>query len=143
MQLESSPFPDAKLYTLVPWARSIESTENQIFVDTIKKEKNKTANIFHLLGWEAAVAVQRILNEGIASLKNYSFLSPRGMITFHPETHASYAPLYEGQIVRGENNNCKLALTRPVEVSAEAHRINHFTRPLGEYSRWKNNFFCI
>src|ERR1700741_5167722 len=106
MQLDPIPFPGAVLNTLVPWARAIESMENQVFIDTIKKEKNKPANIFHLLGWEAAMVVEHMISKGAASLPDASFNTPRGIMRFHPETHNAYAPLYEGRIAEGENNTC-------------------------------------
>jgi branched-chain amino acid transport system substrate-binding protein len=141
--LDNSPFPHATFHAIVPWSRTIESIENQIFIDSIKKEKNKIANIFHLLGWEAALVVQHIINEGISSLSNSSFNTPRGIVRFHPDTNSAYAPLYKGRIVADEKNNCKLLLSSSVEITPEMHFANHFARPVGEYTRWKNNFFCI
>lgn len=143
MILESTPFPGVDMTTVVPWSRTIESSQNQIFMDAVMKEKKKAASIFHLLGWEAALVVQQIRNEGEASLLNSSLNSPRGTLRFHPDTHSAYAPLYEGKITASENGNCKITLSRPIEISAEAHRINHFSKPVGDFTRWKNNFFCI
>lgn len=142
-QLDASPFPDTNMSTIVPWARTIESIENQVFMDTIKKEKNKTANIFHLLGWEAALVVQQFITNGAASVNEMSFNGPRGTVRFHPDTRSAYAPLYEGKIVAGDNGNCRLTLSKALEVSPEAHQANHLSKPVGEFSRWKNNFFCI
>jgi len=143
LQLDVSPFPDVNMSTIVPWARTIESAENQVFMDTLKKEKNKTANIFHLLGWEAALVVQQFITGGQASIDTMSFSGPRGTVRFHPETHCAYAPLYEGKIVAGDNGNCRLVLSKVLDVTAEAHYTNHLLKPVGEFSRWKNNFFCI
>lgn len=143
MQLDISPFPDVNMSTIVPWARTIESAENQVFMDTIKKEKNKTANIFHLLGWEAAMVVQQFVTGGAASINGMSFSGPRGTVHFHPETHCAYAPLYEGKIVAGDNGNCRLVLSKALEVTEQIHHANYLLKPIGEFSRWKNNFFCI
>lgn len=143
LQLDTCPFPDVNMNTIVPWARTIESAENQVFMDTIKKEKNKTANIFHLLGWEAALVVQQFIAGGAASINGMSFNGPRGNVRFHPDTHSAYAPLYEGKIVVSDNGNCRLVLSKALEVKADEHRTNFLLRPVGEFSRWKNNFFCI
>ncbi|MGZ4060461.1 MAG: ABC transporter substrate-binding protein [Bacteroidia bacterium] len=143
LQLDTSPFPDVDMSTIVPWARTIESAENQVFMDTIKKEKNKTANIFHLLGWESAMVVQQFIANGAASINAMSFSSPRGVVHFHPDTHSAYAPLYEGKIVAADNGNCRLILSKALEVTADAHHANHISKPVGDFSRWKNNFFCI
>lgn len=141
--LHTIPFPDAMMHTVVPWSTSLDNAENKIFMETVKKEKNKTANIFHLLGWEAALAAQKIIAENINAVDGWSFESPRGTVSFHPETHNCYAPLYEGRIERNVEGNCWLNVQRPVAVEAEQHRILHFSKPEGTYSRWKNNFFCI
>lgn len=143
LQLDVSPFPDVNMSTIVPWGRTIESADNQVFMDTIKKEKNKIANIFHLLGWEAAMVVQQFIAGGAASINGMSFNGPRGTVHFHPDTHSAYAPLYEGKIVAGDNGNCRLTLSKALEVTAEAHYANHSLKPVGDFSRWKNNFFCI
>ncbi len=142
-QLDNSPFPDTNMSTIVPWARSIESTDNQVFMDAIKKEKNKTANIFHLPGWEAALVVQQFIAGGASSINGMSFNGPRGNVQFHPETHCAYAPLYEGKIVAADNGNCRLVLSNVLDVTAETHHANFVQKPEGDFSRWKNNFFCI
>ena len=137
-------FPEANLNTIAPWATTLSNAANKELMSTLQSEKNKTANIFHLLGWEAAFAVERMLAEkNIASLDGWSFESPRGTVTFHPETHSAYAPLHQGRIAAGDNGNCTLIIQQEVPVTAEMHRENHFAHPVGEYSRWKNNFFCI
>jgi branched-chain amino acid transport system substrate-binding protein len=142
--LPSIPFPGATLNTIVPWATSLDSAENKVLMETLKTGKNKTANLFHLLGWEAAFAVQRVISENNSStLNGWSFDGPRGVVTFHPETNSSYAPLYEGVIGPAADGNCQLTITGTIEVSADLHREMHFAKPVGEYSRWKNNFFCI
>jgi branched-chain amino acid transport system substrate-binding protein len=141
--LHTIPFPGATLHTIAPWSTSLDNAENKIFMETVKKEKNKTANIFHLLGWEAAIAAQKIITENIAALDDWSFESPRGAVHFHPETHTAYAPLYEGKIAGNAEGKCWLNVERPIAVEAEQHRALHFSKPDGAYSRWKNNFFCI
>ena len=143
LQLDNSPFPDVNMITIVPWARTIESTENQVYMDVIKKEKNKTANIFHLLGWEAAFVVQQFVAAGMSSINGMSFSGPRGVVRFHTETHSAYAPLYQGKIVAADSGNCRLVLSKSLDVTAEMHLANHLLKPVGEFSRWKNNFFCI
>lgn len=139
--LPSIPFPGATLNTIVPWATSLDNAVNKMMLETVKKEKNKTANIFHLLGWEAAAAAHYIA--GGNTLDNWSFESPRGTVHFHPETHNVFAPLYEGKIVPDEKGNCRLDVQQQLEVTAEQHKALHFSKPEGTYSRWKNNFFCI
>ncbi|MGL5892750.1 MAG: ABC transporter substrate-binding protein, partial [Bacteroidia bacterium] len=122
MLLQTIPFPGGTFHTLVPWASSLQNAENEKFQQTILSEKKKKANLFHLLGWEAATAAQQILQHGAAGLSGWSYESPRGTVTFHPETHCAYAPLSSGFIAAGENGNCELQLTGTVEVNADEHR---------------------
>lgn len=143
MILQSVPFPGGTYHTIVPWALSITNEENVKFIQTIMTEKKKKANLFHLLGWEAALAAQQIIQKGSNALPGWSFESPRGTVTFHPDTHCAYAPLYNGFITEGENGNSALHINRTTEVSADNHRKLFFMKPDSGYSRWRNNYFCI
>lgn len=141
--LGSIPFPGGDFHTVAPWSATLDNEENSLFKGTIQKEKNKPANIFHLLGWEAAIAAAQIISEGITSVDGWSFESPRGKVHFHPETHNAYAPMYEGRIEKGQQGECRLSIDTTLNVTAEEHRQLHFAKPEGSYSRWKNNYFCI
>jgi branched-chain amino acid transport system substrate-binding protein len=141
--LPNIPFPGGTFHTFVPWASSLANAANDEFLATILAEKKKTANLFHLLGWEAATAAKQVLELGIASLAGWSYESPRGTVTFHGETHCAYAPLSSGYIVAGENGNCMLQLTGTETVSADDHRKLFFMKPEEGFSRWRNNYFCI
>jgi len=141
--LPGIPFPGGEFQTVVPWSITLDNAENKLFVETLQKGKNKSANIFHLLGWEAARAAERIAAQNIAALDGWSFESPRGTVTFHPETHTAYAPLYRGRIEAGAQGECMLKIESTAEVTPDEHRAMHLSRPEGQYSRWKNNFFCI
>ncbi len=141
--LPEIPFPGGEFHTVVPWSHTLGNAANREFVDTVKREKNKTANIFHLLGWEAALAAQHITAGGIGSLDGWAFEGPRGTVQFHPETHTTMSPLYNGRIEAGDQGQCVLVTGEKIDVTPEAHRELFFSRPEGQYSRWKNNFLCI
>lgn len=136
-------FPGGIFHTVVPWATSLNGDANLKMTAAIQTEKGKTANIFHLLGWEAAIITKQILLNSINDIDGWSYESPRGIVTFHPETKSAYAALYKGRIIAGSNNRCTLDIGNEIAVSGEAHRALHFSRPDGMFSRWKNNFFCI
>jgi branched-chain amino acid transport system substrate-binding protein len=141
--LESIPFPGGTLHTIVPWASSLDNPSNTQFISSILSAKKKKANLFHLLGWEAASVVQRIVSGNDSALGGWSFESPRGTVSFHPETNCAYAPLYTGFIAAGENGKSSLQIREMTEVHADDHRKLFFMRPTDGYSRWKNNYFCI
>ncbi len=107
--LSQCDFPGGTFHAIVPWGTSLQGEEQTIFKETIRREKNKAANIFHLLGWEAGIVSQQVVQAGINSLKGFAYNSPRGTVTIHPVTQHTYAPLYKGEIVVGEGGNapCK------------------------------------
>ena len=64
------------------------------------------------------------------------------MVTIHPQTHYTYAPLYKGEIVAGGQGKCELHIRETIDISAGAHEQVHHDRPeMG--SGWKNNYLCI
>jgi branched-chain amino acid transport system substrate-binding protein len=141
--LEKIDFPEGTFHTVVPWATSLENAQQQKMTDSLLKNKNKKPTIFHLLGWEAAQVAQQILQNGINAVNDWSFESPRGTVTFHPETNCAYAPLYRGKIESGENGKCKLNIGEKITVNADDHKKIFFTRPEGSYTRWRNNYLSI
>lgn len=141
--LEKSDFPGGTFHTIVPWSSSIENPAQAALKNALMQKKNKAANLFSLLGWEAAHAAAQILQNGISSLGGWSFESPRGTVTFHPESHSAYAPMYNGMIEAGENGKSKLRTLDQISISAEEH-LEFFNKRIdGDFTRWRNNYFCI
>jgi branched-chain amino acid transport system substrate-binding protein len=140
--LTKCDFPTGEFYTIIPWATSLDNEAQFLFLKSIQEQKNKVANLFHLLGWEAAVVTVRLLNEGPQSLANWSFDSPRGKVIFNAETQTSYAPLYQGMIVSDADGKCKLKIDEKLEITQEEHQQTCSQKLEGIHSGWKNNFFC-
>lgn len=140
--LSKCDFPTGAFHTIVSWAKTLENEAQQLFLKSIQEQKNKIANIFHLLGWEAAAATIQLLNNGPQSLANWSFESPRGTVTFDPITQTSYAPLHKGMIVADDNGKCKLQIDEKMEITPREHRKIWTEKQEGIHSGWKNNFFC-
>lgn len=141
--LAKCDFPGGEFYTVVPWASSLKNNYQEEFVNTIQSERNKTANIFHLLGWEAGRIVMQADKEGFQSLAGYSYQSPRGKVVIHPQTHYTYAPMYGGKIEKEENGKCKLTITGEIPVTADEHLKVMIDIGDGVASGWKNNYLCI
>jgi branched-chain amino acid transport system substrate-binding protein len=140
--LSKCEFPGGDLQIIVPWSQRIENEAQQLFVKTIKDKKDKTANLFHLLGWEAAQVIVQAINKGQDSLTDFSFESPRGKVTFHPKTKTTYAPLYKGKITSDNALKCQLQINEVIEVAAQEHEAVYSEKQEGIYSGWKNNYFC-
>lgn len=140
--LTKCDFPTGEFHTIVPWATSLENEAQFLFLKSIQEQKNKEANLFHLLGWEASLVTVRLLNDGPQSLANWSFDSPRGKVVFDAETQTSYAPLYQGMIVSDTNGKCRLQIDEKLEITQEEHQQTCSQKLEGIHSGWKNNFFC-
>jgi branched-chain amino acid transport system substrate-binding protein len=140
--LTNSDFPTGVFHTIVPWATTLENEAQFLFLKSIREQKNKAANLFHLLGWEAAIVAFQLLNYGPQSLANWSFESPRGKVTFDAKTQTSYAPLYQGMIVSDADGKCSLKIDQKLEIMQEEHMQNWAHKQDGTHSGWKNNFFC-
>lgn len=141
--LRRSDFPGGELHTVVPWASSLESSEQEAMRAHLSLKNGSRLSLFHLLGWEAGIVTSQILQSGPGSLKGFHFESPRGKVRLHPETHYSYAPLYEGYIREGEGGKCRLEISRSIEVSPDEHQIHLTDSSLNSVSGWKNNYLCI
>lgn len=135
-------FPGGTFYAIVPWGSGLQSEEQQLFLNTIEKEKKKKANIFHLLGWEAAIVALQALREGAASLNGFSYASPRGTVTIHPQTQFTYAPFYKAAIIADEQGKCALQIGEAIPVTSIDHEVAHNDRP-DMVSGWRNNYLCI
>ncbi|WP_157977228.1 ABC transporter substrate-binding protein [Taibaiella helva] len=141
--------PDARFYAHVPWASSLSNEHNETFVRTIAARKNKQANIFHLIGWEAGILSGILLQEGGKELEALATLlddgayeSPRGTVRIHPETHVAYAPLYYTEMMRDEEGKARLLVHDTIEITAVDHQQVLQDQPEGISSGWFNNYLC-
>lgn len=141
--LNKCDFPGGEFYAVVPWSSSLDNPEQKQFLNKIREEKNKTANVFHLLGWEAGIVAAMILQNGMKSMKDFSFESPRGRVTIHPATHYSYAPLYKGRIMGDENGKCVFRIDETIAPDADRHVKVMTDQPQSVVSGWRNNYLCI
>ncbi|HTF05452.1 MAG TPA: ABC transporter substrate-binding protein [Bacteroidia bacterium] len=138
-------FPGGEFHTVTPWTKSLDSPAQQAFAEILKKEKNKTPNIFLLLGWEAGLTAAHILQSGKTAdeaVAGWTIESPRGPVKFHPKTNSAYAPLYRGSIMSGEDGKCKLMISETIPVTAEEHLHLFNDGPEGPVTNWKNTYFC-
>lgn len=140
--LNKLDFPGGEFYTVVPWSSSLVNPQQQEFTHCIQQTYN-AANIFHLLGWEAGIVTMALLEHGIQSLKNFSYLSPRGITTIHAETHYTYAPLYKGKIIGDSNGKCALQIIETIPADGDMHIKVMSDHPTSIVSGWKNNYLCI
>lgn len=141
--------PKGKFFTYVPWLSSLSLESNEQFVTEIKLKKNKQANIFHLLGWEAGILLAQILSEpngmGVVFdrlLSGASYESPRGTVYIHSTTHMTYSPLYYGELKKDETGKTQLEILETIEMSGDEHLQILSDPPQGVVSGWLNNYLC-
>ncbi|MEJ0103778.1 MAG: hypothetical protein WDO19_15005 [Bacteroidota bacterium] len=98
-----------------------------------------------MLGWEAGIIVQHALKEGTDQLKNFSYVSPRGIVTLHAGTHQTYAPLYKGIITAAADDKCELQIVESLPVTDDEHErvLRDLPDEGSAFSGWKNNYFCM
>jgi branched-chain amino acid transport system substrate-binding protein len=140
--LAQCDFPGGTFHAIVSWGTDLQGEEQEEFKNTIRREKNKPANIFHLLGWEAAILSLQIAQAGVGSLKGFTYNSPRGLVTIHPDTQHTYAPLYKGEIIAGDQGKCALRILETIPVLPADHVLVQNDKP-ELASGWKNNYLCI
>ncbi len=141
--LAACDFPGGSFHAIVPWASGLENPAQRSFQTTIRDMKNKTATIFHLLGWEAGITAMQAMQQGPDALKGFSYESPRGAVTIHPHTHYSYTGLYNAVIMGNDQGKCRLQVNEPIPVRAGDHELVMNDRPEAIASGWKNNYLCI
>jgi branched-chain amino acid transport system substrate-binding protein len=141
--------PAAKFFAYIPWSSILDQEPNTAFKQSILQQKNKVANVFHLLGWEAGMVCARLFagqgnrDEVISEmLQNWSYESPRGKVTFHPETRTTYGPLYFAEIQKSDDARTGVRIHDKIEVAADEHIKVLQNQPKGVSSGWFNNYLC-
>jgi branched-chain amino acid transport system substrate-binding protein len=150
--LESYKLPGGNFYAFIPWSSDVNNESNDLFKETIQKEKKKPANLFHLFGWEAGIVAAHLIRQAensgtsitdaASSLGSFQYKSPRGTVNIHPETRTTYAPLHYAEIREGDENKCRLMIIEQVEIGPEEHKEIMNKQPEGMTSGWFNNYFC-
>lgn len=134
-----------------PWVDTIDTEENKSFCKAIASVSVKSANVFHLLGWETGMIVNAIcnrLNEAPAQVPQllneitaHPFVSPRGPLTWMATQRQWVAPMYECKLT---NVNGKYQPQATGNVFLNGEHWNEFASdiPEGVTSRWYNMYLC-
>lgn len=103
--LDKITYPGNEWSSAVAWARALETSENKEFVNIMNGIKQGKANLFSLLGWEAAMFIAL----GNDNFDNITINSPRGKVFMNPENRFTEAPVYHATIAKNETtDNCIL-----------------------------------
>lgn len=130
----------------LPWHQSDTREANLYFRSRFEAEAKRESSIFALLGWEAALVLKAILEQGTGNsaeaitgyLTETGIDTPRGLIKLDEETHHFIAPVIKCHIAKGAN-----------KVNMEWQEIQEglwreFTalRNEGLSSGWTNTYLC-
>jgi len=150
--LRQTDFPHMPVKGVVSWSRHISGKANEIFVHTLE-EKGRAANVFSLLGWEAALMAVPLLDlldrekqqgsKALAQFREMTFEGPRGMISFHEALHYSLSPMYEVNVVPDAEGKSALSVAATIDTPLAAFE-QMTAPPLSEVvSGWYNSYVCI
>jgi branched-chain amino acid transport system substrate-binding protein len=142
--LSKIPYPGYDWSCSVPWSSKIESEENTEFVNAMESIRANKANVFSLLGWEAALFIS-IMNKN--SLDGLIINSPRGSVFMNPNAGFSEAPVYYASVTKnGETGNCRLdTLTEVVNLDQERESLQHNINAIKDTltNSWLNAYACL
>ncbi len=137
-----------KVHAYLPWHSGIDSAENENFKQQIAQETKKEANLFSLLGWEAGILIGEYLNSAIensngtqflSSLKNQTFVSPRGEMIFDPLTHHWVGPAYFATI---DEKGWRIEEFKSTEECMVEWKLLIDKSNVGDSSGWMNTYLC-
>jgi branched-chain amino acid transport system substrate-binding protein len=150
--IENANYPGPNVKGITAWSKHLDSEENKYFLTSVEKNLNKIPSIFLLMGWEAALLVDTIINlqttldiKGVSAelLRSISFKSPRGQINMFEAINTTYAPMYEASIISTENNTCSIQIDAVIEHTLE--HLNEITtiQLNNSETAWYNSYVCI
>jgi len=130
-----------------PWQALDAGEHNRIFTEACAANK-KNANCFSLLGWEAGMIIENILDSGVDDinngaalverLKNAELNSPRGPMLLDAGTNFFLTPVVKCSIAPNEKN---ITVTDAKEYEAEWK--SFVSEPVtGVVSGWTNTYLC-
>lgn len=142
--LNKIPHPGYNWSCAVPWSLHLSNKENQEFVNTMESIRSNKANLFSLLGWEAALFIA--VSNG-KSLDEITIHSPRGNVYMNAQTGFSEAPVYYAEVAKNEETgNCILQDIREADnLSQERIRLQHHIIVVQNESSnsWFNAYACL
>lgn len=150
--LETINYPQWPVKGIVPWSYQLNNEANRLFKETLA-EKGRKANLFSLLGWEAALLAIALLpllreekgkgRETLARFRELQLEGPRGTIRYHEATRHTISPFYEVSLVPDAAQKTMLSVNAVVAQPDKAYE-SMVAEELGEaLSGWYNSYVCI
>ncbi|WEK70375.1 MAG: hypothetical protein P0Y62_02230 [Candidatus Chryseobacterium colombiense] len=141
--LKKIPYPGKDWNSAVAWSQTLETSENKTFLHIMNGIREGKANLFSLLGWEAAlfIGMENIRFDGI------SIDSPRGRVWMNPDNGFTEAPVYYATVIKAKDSeNCELTdvhYAAVTESERESLKINIKDMQNTEANTWFNAYGCL
>ncbi|MBI2729284.1 MAG: ABC transporter substrate-binding protein [Sphingobacteriales bacterium] len=131
----------------MPWTETLNNKANSVFTQTILNETGKAASIFSLLGWEASMILQKVIESAINPrngsnlvelLINNAIDTPRGEISLDKQTHWYVPPVVKVSVNKNSTE------TEWVAANNIIQEWKNFVSnpPVGVVSGWTNTYLC-
>ncbi len=141
--LNKIPYPGYDWSTAVAWSGELQTPENSIFVKIMNGVREGKANLFSLLGWEAA----QFIGLEHTSFDSMSIHSPRGNVTVNPENGFTESAVYYATVSKDEaTGNCLLSNLETASVTeSEREGLKNNIQSLQniEANSWLNAYACL
>lgn len=141
--LKKITYPGQDWNSAIAWSQTLKTPENGVFLQIMNGIKEGKANLFSLLGWEAALFI------GVENIRfdEVSIDSPRGRVWMNPENGFAEAPVYYATVGQAkETENCELRDVRfasVTEAERESLKINIKNMQNIEANTWLNAYACL
>ncbi len=141
--LRKIAYPGKDWNSAVAWSQTLKTPENEVFLQVMNGIKEGKANLFSLLGWEAALYI------GMTNTRfdEISIDSPRGKVWMNPENGFTEAPVYYATVIKAKDTeNCELKdvhLASVTESEREILKINIKNMQNIQVNTWLNAYACL
>jgi branched-chain amino acid transport system substrate-binding protein len=136
--------------TVLPWASTLSTAENQAFTAAFQSAAGRPADIFAVLGYDTAHLVIDALDavngdprqseQLRQALAHAAFAGPRGLVTMDPATLDAVTPLYLREVRGGGSprNEVVAELGMAPMLDERFAALRAATK-----TGWENNYLCV
>ncbi|WP_341907943.1 ABC transporter substrate-binding protein [Fluviicola taffensis] len=146
--LDKIPYSGQKITAVSSWARALDNPENITFKEVLNKPGK--ANVFSVIAWEAGILLSMVLEAPVESVINIwstcEFNSPRGSVRMNPDSNYLESPIYQCEVIEGENGFCALNIVNEIaSANDEREQLISEMKAYGDQTSnsWHNAYPCL
>jgi len=149
--LSGITYPGPGMKGVVSWSKNLSNHENQTFITETEAFSGRNANIFTMIGWEAAQIAHLLIQliqtgdrtNALSYMEQLVINSPRGTLTIDKATNFFYCQMYLAEIITTKDDKSGIGIIEKIPISQEEWKEHIYDIPPGIYSRWTNTYLCI